>query len=341
MSELPMSAEERLAALERKVSMMWNGGGDLLGTEGYLQIGNSGTAGAQRFDKNGHQLATRGGDVPGIYFLDTLQADPDVPFVNRGLIQGNVSTGTALIEMQAQSQDATGKVYVTTSDTANSANVFLYAFSDDIAETALAILGIRADHSNGIFTLSNAPLYLTDLTDPSPLADGMVWYNTTDNQFKFYEGSTIKTLGGGGMSVKVKEADETVISNATLQDDDELLFAVGANEVFQFEGVLNITTPAAADFRIGITGPTGATGSLSAIYSDLSTGSIDAGSVAIGAAGGLLLISGSVGNIVRFWGGIHNGSTSGNLTLQWAQATSTASNTTVMAGSYIKWQANT
>lgn len=146
--------------------------------------------------------------------------------------------------------------------------------------------------------------------------------------------------GGAGMSLLVKEANETVNNSSTMQNDDELLFAIAANEVWQFEGVLFITsTTATPDFRIGFTGPAGAVGSFGAILGDTATGNADAGSAALGTA--VDFASANVFTIVRFWGGIHNGANAGNLTLQWAQSAATAENTTVRAGSYIKYQIET
>tara|TARA_R100001086_G_C11796867_1_gene247831 strand:- start:899 stop:1051 length:153 start_codon:yes stop_codon:yes gene_type:complete len=31
-------------------------------------------------------------------------------------------------------------------------------------------------------------------SDPSPLVEGMVWYNTTTNLLKFYDGGSTKTI---------------------------------------------------------------------------------------------------------------------------------------------------
>src|SRR5690606_11396726 len=42
--------------------------------------------------------------------------------------------------------------------------------------------------------------------------------------------------GGGGLTVKVKEADEALSTNTTLQNDNEIFLPVAPNEVGQFEG---------------------------------------------------------------------------------------------------------
>jgi len=135
----------------------------------------------------------------------------------------------------------------------------------------------------------------------------------------------------------VQESDQTVNSGSTGTTlvDTELEFAVAANEVWQFEGVINLTTPAVADFKIAATGPTGAVGSIGAQYWDISSG-MDADGDALGTE--LVFISGGPGATLFFRGGIHNGANAGSLTIQFAQKTSDAGNTTVLAGSYIKYQ---
>lgn len=134
----------------------------------------------------------------------------------------------------------------------------------------------------------------------------------------------------------VQEADQTVNSGSTGTTlvDTELEFAVAANEVWQFEGVINLTTPAAADFKIAAAGPAGAVGSIGAWYGDTS-GAIDADSDALNTE---LVFTGTTGATLLFRGGIHNGANAGSLTIRFAQNTSDAGNTTVRAGSYMKYQ---
>jgi hypothetical protein len=143
------------------------------------------------------------------------------------------------------------------------------------------------------------------------------------------------TLSGGlvwgtgtttyGMVVKRKTADESVTSSTTLQDDDHLTFAVGANE--EWEGLIRI---AAADdlnttgLKVAINTPAGATmradmvafGGATTNYSLSTTigAAISASAAGIGSQSGFVL--------VHFW--VLNGATPGNITLQWAQNTSDA-----------------
>lgn len=134
----------------------------------------------------------------------------------------------------------------------------------------------------------------------------------------------------------VKETDQTINSSDTLQDDNELLFAVGANEVWQFEGMLFVSTGTTPDFKLTFTGPSGAVGAFGGEISGASSYSAMF-SLALGTASGSLP-GFAAGNFVRVFGAIHNGATAGNLTLQWAQFVSDAGDTKVLAGSYLKYE---
>ena len=57
----------------------------------------------------------------------------------------------------------------------------------------------------------------------------------------------------------LKTADETVNDDNVLQNDDELLFPVLANEVWQFTIYVRATTLAASDIKWSVVGPAGAT----------------------------------------------------------------------------------
>mgnify|MGYP001558419133 CR=1 FL=1 len=149
----------------------------------------------------------------------------------------------------------------------------------------------------------------------------------------------IKWAAGGGMSIVVKTADETVNNSATLQDDNVLLFAVAANEKWQFEGVLMIQSNSTADFKLTFSGPTGSVGQFSRIFREAATD--NAGNGDLGDVDNSIAIVGGGRVFILFWGAIVNGANAGNLTLQWAQNTATVVDTIVHAGSYIKYQQQT
>lgn len=314
--------------------------------------------GAIRQDAHGMQVATSGTTRAAIYFVDELEPNPSLADPVQVSISGraNDSNGQSLLSMQAIDLDpptapvAAGQIYVTTTGSdVGRAGILVYVDSDltGTGEWSELILNRVDTEAAGSLQLYKALLRLCPsqaanfpfTSDPANAIEGDIWYNTTDNKYKGVDALATKAflMEGDvvGQTVKVKEADETVTTNTTLQNDDELLFAVAANEVWQFEGVLSLSAPTAADFKMTFTGPAGAVGSFSVQYDSPAQGADIGASGALGESTSLAL---SIdGASLRFWGGIHNGSTAGNLTLQWAQDTSSGS-TTVRAGSYIKYQ---
>jgi hypothetical protein len=137
-----------------------------------------------------------------------------------------------------------------------------------------------------------------------------------------------------------KTANETVTSSATLQNDDHLALAVSASATYVVNLFLIIDGSLAGDFKMGFTGPAGATmdwviaaqgtgatttnGNQSFAYQSLATsdnaGTIGAGSKLIIRPQGTLVVS----------------TTAGTLQLQWAQNTSDATATTLYAGSWLR-----
>lgn len=335
--------ERQLAELAAKVNPLWSGGLDLWATNGYLQIGSSNTSGAQRFDKFGHSIVgtTDGGE--GLWFLESFGPAASGPQAKRpqGRISGSIQTSTNHAQMlrgvlgTRNGSDSSALIYTTLGGASNDAAIKMSLSNHDGASGS-AESGYFYDGATDFleFRIQADALNLVTTTTPATLSDGMLWYNTTTNKlYARINGATVEL--GGGMSLIVKEADETVTNSNTVQNDDELLFAVAANEVWQFEGVLLLSAHPTPDFRVTFTGPTGAVGSFAAAYS---TGALDE-SVSSDALGNVLsFAAASQGTVLRFWGGIHNGANAGNLQLKWAQNTSDANNTKVLAGSYIKYQ---
>ncbi len=134
-----------------------------------------------------------------------------------------------------------------------------------------------------------------------------------------------------------KTADEVVNNSTTLQNDDHLLFAVAANEIWAFKIFLNMLSGTTPDFKVALTVPsgavlraaifskTGASAYLDYLLSSGAAASVDGNGVTEGTHNELVLIEGY----------IINDSTAGNLQLQWAQNAANVSDTTVKKGSYL------
>ena len=140
-----------------------------------------------------------------------------------------------------------------------------------------------------------------------------------------------------------KTADETVNNSNTLQNDDHLLIAIGANEVWLVElFLLQQSVSVNSDFKMGWSYPTGCSikwGSdqvniggarvhpwLSVESSNIPEAiKIETDSLSVGTSN---LIQG-----IRVTAIVINGATAGNLNLQWAQNTATAEDTKVLTNS--------
>jgi hypothetical protein len=328
--------ERRLKEAESFIAKCKDAGIDTLVESGYLQFNSI----PMRWDAQGRQVLV-GTNTSDRYFYEFLVSrlvpnptDSVFPLLAAG---GYVSATEIQHDWSAYLTSGNyGRTFEFADDTPEQRAGAEAARGATIARGFANIGAADAGH----FKIEPALLMASNAARPTGLAAGGVWYGT-DNKLYLYDGSNDVELsaGGGGMSLIVKEADETVNNSTALQNDDELLFAVAANEVFQFEGVLVLSTAAAADFQISFTGPAGAVGSFAAIYGDNVNPDVATGSAVLGS--GVTLLSAAVGRSVRFWGGIHNGGTAGNLTLQWAQGTLSATDTIVRAGSYIKYQLET
>lgn len=129
-----------------------------------------------------------------------------------------------------------------------------------------------------------------------------------------------------------KLADETISSNAVLQNDDHLFLPMLANEVWAVECVIWYTNSANANAtpKIAWTVPASATGTWSwQAYLTTPPGSSQSDALSLATTGSLVATSTQAADqpiILRAT--VVNSATPGNLQLQWCQTTSTANNTT-------------
>lgn len=133
----------------------------------------------------------------------------------------------------------------------------------------------------------------------------------------------------------VKDADESVTSSTTLQNDDELLLAIGASEFWFFEIFLMVTCGSATDLKVSITAPASALGSL---VMPAEVDGATASHVIRSAFGGSQIHDLQSGEqpipMIQVW--VRNSTNAGNVQLQWAQGTSSVTALTVRAGSFMR-----
>lgn len=136
-----------------------------------------------------------------------------------------------------------------------------------------------------------------------------------------------------------KSGDQSVTSSVTLVNDSALVVPVAANAVYEVEAHVYYTggTHNASDFKYNFTYPSGAT-SASVRYLGLTPAAlaVQYGTVILGGAGAFGTNGTSNILTVDLWFTLATSLTAGNLQLQWAQNTSSATATTVKAGSLLK-----
>lgn len=132
-----------------------------------------------------------------------------------------------------------------------------------------------------------------------------------------------------------KTANESVTSSTTMQDDDQLLFPIGTNEVWQAEFVVFVAGgDVAGDIRVGVAGPAGSTVKQGTL--GLVTGVTNhEGDVKAYGGGPVNIGISTTETVILILVTVVNGATAGNVVLQWAQTAASATATTVQANSCV------
>lgn len=187
--------------------------------------------------------------------------------------------------------------------------------------------------------------------DPSSLANGDRWYNSSTNKFRCREnGSTVDCISSGSGSVGqlldyvliIKPGDETVTASNTFQSDDDLNISIGASETWVVDWTLAVDGNNATDFKVAVNVPSGATGrsfstcnntSASTFSSDLQTAS----STTLDDTAAYNCASPGAGNenVNHFKVVVVNSTNAGTITLRWAGVNAT-NNVKVKAGSIVE-----
>jgi hypothetical protein len=139
----------------------------------------------------------------------------------------------------------------------------------------------------------------------------------------------------------VKSTTENVTSSTVLQNDDQLLLPVVANTTYLLDGYLFYVAAEAGDLKIAFTAP-----ALADLYWSvigMTTSGVDVTDASVTAE------NGSLGTVTRVLGGdggtwcsarlqgrLIVAATAGSLQLQFAQGTSSATATSLRAGSWIQ-----
>lgn len=145
-----------------------------------------------------------------------------------------------------------------------------------------------------------------------------------------------------GPTIAYKKSDTAIAASTTLTADPDLVLAIAAGEIWQFDALLifNETAGAVADpgFNLQLAGPVGSTIDVS--YSLVSagaattSGSFEVGKATPTTAFTATLAGGGI-STVRMVGSVRASTVGGQLVLKWAQKTSDASAMTLQTGSFL------
>ncbi|MFA5803660.1 MAG: hypothetical protein WC879_03360 [Melioribacteraceae bacterium] len=236
-------------------------------------------------------------------------------------IAQTISKGSFLYAADAGTTDA----YAITLVPAPSAYVTgaVYHFKANTINTGACTLNVNA---LGVITIKKQ--YNVDLADGDIKAGQLcsVIYDGTNFQL-------LSQTSAAAATYVYKTADEIVNNSITLQDDNHLVFALGANETWTITYFIIYHASGVADFKHQFTVPTGATGrwnshGMNGGYAFQWRGTIT--EVGAGNTGE------SVSALIILTAYIKTSTTAGNITLQWAQNTAEVSDTTVFEGSHLE-----
>jgi hypothetical protein len=176
---------------------------------------------------------------------------------------------------------------------------------------------------------------LRTLPDCTDAAGNHLNYTQSTNAF------SCGTSASGFETIVRKTADETVNNSITLQDDDQLLFAVEANSFYIFTLFVTYNSSTVADWKWNFSVPASTTGRRKSDV--LASGATSCGGSTTLASNVITQEVNSIGgtasdceNVIT--GQVATSGTAGNVTFRWAQNTAEVSNTIVRANSYLTWR---
>ena len=147
----------------------------------------------------------------------------------------------------------------------------------------------------------------------------------------------VQPLSSNPWNEILKAADESKSLDASLTDDSKLTFSMLAYRIYSVRIKVPFYTTAAADFKVGLTGPTSPT-SLNAQFIMIAPDGTQT-QIADATWTNHSITSASNGNgFVNIDLTCETGSNAGTFAVQWAQNTSDASSTKVYAGAYLEYK---
>jgi hypothetical protein len=264
---------------------------------------------------------------------------------------------TAIASDHWKTLQVTGATTITLSSAASMGAGYEVGIFNAGASTVTVAPGVPADTINNVSASVTIPIKGTMIFRTNQALTG---YNVVGQSNRIDAGTingatigattpssgvfTTLTVGTGtaglGTITKRKTADESVTSSAVLQDDDHLTFAIAANEEWIFTLVGGVSQAGtAAGFKAALTFPAGSTlGFRGVLLDEASTYVLSVTSNQVASGNNAVAATSSISTVQQFSisGWVLNGATPGNVTLQWAQGTSSGFTTTVKKGAFLQ-----
>ncbi len=255
------------------------------------------------------------GNVPGRIVFSTVPLGGGTGFLQRMVIRSDGSVGiNTMYPLLNARLDVLGNVALSNSGTASQ----LRFYEPSASGTNYSSFSAQAQTADVNYTL--------------PAADGT-------------SGDVLVTNGSGSLSwtnigkemIKIKSTNESLTNSVTLQDDDELQFAVNANEKWYIDVLLDVTG-STGGIKCGFAIPTGSTMALN-MCANLTAGNTSHVHEWIRtsntASSGITITNNVTSISIR--GIVSISSTAGSVKLEWAQSTSSGTATVVKSLSMMKY----
>lgn len=143
--------------------------------------------------------------------------------------------------------------------------------------------------------------------------------------------------GGGSWTIVPKNSDTTRTSTSTLSSDPDLKITMSASTKYRVRGVILFSSTTTPGFKWTWTGPSSPTSVLISTYFNSPSAFGSAEFDTAYSSSHTNSFGGAETHVMYVTAEISNGANSGDLTFQWAQQTSNAGSTKVLAGSYIEY----